>query len=251
MHARRHLLRQLARLDDERHRPRHARDDRDRRKPKSAPGAIGVRPRRATSSVCVNFIAASATFHLRPRRGSQSAASTSARAPAPSASCRSAAMRSSSTRSRARSSRVCARPTSTVARGARRSGRAPVGLIVAPKNDRIYVKQPWRGDAERARRRRRPAVGRSCPSERARAASSSTRSISACTRRERRKPARCRSSKTCSRPRRRGRRSRSSIPLVGQKLPAVPCSTDFRTGERRSSTEWAERKYILNFFASW
>ena len=39
-------------------------------------------------------------------------------------------------------------------------------------------------------------------------------------------------------------------PLVGRRLPEFSL-VDFRTGERRSSREWAERKYILNFFASW
>jgi hypothetical protein len=39
-------------------------------------------------------------------------------------------------------------------------------------------------------------------------------------------------------------------PLVGRSLPpfALP---DLRTGTLRRSREWAERKYILNFFASW
>jgi YVTN family beta-propeller protein len=39
-------------------------------------------------------------------------------------------------------------------------------------------------------------------------------------------------------------------PLVGRKLPAFSL-VDLATGERRSSRDWAERKYILNFFASW
>jgi len=39
-------------------------------------------------------------------------------------------------------------------------------------------------------------------------------------------------------------------PLIGAKLPEFSL-LDFRTGERRSSREWAERKYIVNFFASW
>jgi hypothetical protein len=39
-------------------------------------------------------------------------------------------------------------------------------------------------------------------------------------------------------------------PLVGCRLPdfALP---DLKTGQLRRSREWAERKYILNFFASW
>ncbi|HZE03602.1 MAG TPA: hypothetical protein VE127_00165, partial [Solirubrobacteraceae bacterium] len=39
-------------------------------------------------------------------------------------------------------------------------------------------------------------------------------------------------------------------PLIGQRLPdfALP---DLRTGRLRRSREWSERKYILNFFASW
>jgi YVTN family beta-propeller protein len=39
-------------------------------------------------------------------------------------------------------------------------------------------------------------------------------------------------------------------PLVGTRLPefALPA---LRTGETRTSREWSERKYILNFFASW
>jgi hypothetical protein len=38
--------------------------------------------------------------------------------------------------------------------------------------------------------------------------------------------------------------------LIGRELPpfALP---DLRTGSTRTSREWAERKYILNFFASW
>jgi YVTN family beta-propeller protein len=38
--------------------------------------------------------------------------------------------------------------------------------------------------------------------------------------------------------------------LVGSPLPpfALP---DMRTGATRTSREWSERKYILNFFASW
>lgn len=39
-------------------------------------------------------------------------------------------------------------------------------------------------------------------------------------------------------------------PAVGKPLPdfALP---DVRTGQIRRSREWAEKKYILNFFASW
>jgi hypothetical protein len=39
-------------------------------------------------------------------------------------------------------------------------------------------------------------------------------------------------------------------PLVGRQLPgfALP---DLRSGALRDSREWAEKKYILNFFASW
>jgi YVTN family beta-propeller protein len=39
-------------------------------------------------------------------------------------------------------------------------------------------------------------------------------------------------------------------PLVGRRLPEFSL-VDLATGERRSSRDWAERKYILNFFASW
>jgi DNA-binding beta-propeller fold protein YncE len=38
--------------------------------------------------------------------------------------------------------------------------------------------------------------------------------------------------------------------LVGRQLPPFQLP-DMRTGIVRSSLEWAERKYILNFFASW
>jgi YVTN family beta-propeller protein len=38
--------------------------------------------------------------------------------------------------------------------------------------------------------------------------------------------------------------------LVGRKLPPFQL-LDMRTGTVRTSLEWAERKYILNFFASW
>jgi hypothetical protein len=42
----------------------------------------------------------------------------------------------------------------------------------------------------------------------------------------------------------------ASQPLVGRQLPrfALP---DLRSGAMRDSREWAEKKYILNFFASW
>jgi YVTN family beta-propeller protein len=39
-------------------------------------------------------------------------------------------------------------------------------------------------------------------------------------------------------------------PLVGRRLPSFELP-DMRTGRLRHSREWAERKYILNFFASW
>jgi YVTN family beta-propeller protein len=39
-------------------------------------------------------------------------------------------------------------------------------------------------------------------------------------------------------------------PLVGKTLPAFEL-IDLRTGRLRHSREWSERKYILNFFASW
>ena len=39
-------------------------------------------------------------------------------------------------------------------------------------------------------------------------------------------------------------------PLLGSKLPAFSLE-DYRTGERRTNHDWAEKKYILNFFASW
>ncbi len=39
-------------------------------------------------------------------------------------------------------------------------------------------------------------------------------------------------------------------PLVGRPMPPFALR-DFRTGEVRTATEWAERKYIVNFFASW
>ena len=38
--------------------------------------------------------------------------------------------------------------------------------------------------------------------------------------------------------------------LIGRELPAFALP-DLRTGITRTSLEWAERKYILNFFASW
>ena len=39
-------------------------------------------------------------------------------------------------------------------------------------------------------------------------------------------------------------------PWIGNRLPEFSLE-DFRTGERRTNREWAEKKYILNFFASW
>jgi hypothetical protein len=38
--------------------------------------------------------------------------------------------------------------------------------------------------------------------------------------------------------------------LVGRKLPEFQLR-DMRTGMMRTSREWAEKKYIVNFFASW
>ena len=38
--------------------------------------------------------------------------------------------------------------------------------------------------------------------------------------------------------------------LLGRKLPPFQLP-DMRTGMVRTNAEWAERKYILNFFASW
>jgi DNA-binding beta-propeller fold protein YncE len=42
----------------------------------------------------------------------------------------------------------------------------------------------------------------------------------------------------------------ASHPLVGQQLPGFSLP-DLRSGVMRDSREWAEKKYILNFFASW
>src|SRR5579875_880218 len=42
----------------------------------------------------------------------------------------------------------------------------------------------------------------------------------------------------------------ASHPLVGQRLPDFSLP-DLRTGQMRHGREWAEKKYILNFFASW
>src|SRR5205823_5296520 len=39
-------------------------------------------------------------------------------------------------------------------------------------------------------------------------------------------------------------------PLVGKPLPEFSL-VDLHTGELRSSREWAEKRYIVNFFASW
>ena len=39
-------------------------------------------------------------------------------------------------------------------------------------------------------------------------------------------------------------------PLVGRPLPEFSLP-DLHTGELRSSREWAEKRYIINFFASW
>jgi hypothetical protein len=38
--------------------------------------------------------------------------------------------------------------------------------------------------------------------------------------------------------------------LLGRGLPPFQL-VDMRTGAVRTSREWAERKYIINFFASW
>jgi len=39
-------------------------------------------------------------------------------------------------------------------------------------------------------------------------------------------------------------------PWIGGKLPAFALE-DYWTGDRRTNRDWAEKKYILNFFASW
>jgi hypothetical protein len=39
-------------------------------------------------------------------------------------------------------------------------------------------------------------------------------------------------------------------PLVGRRLPSFALP-ELRTGRLHESREWSERKYILNFFASW
>jgi YVTN family beta-propeller protein len=39
-------------------------------------------------------------------------------------------------------------------------------------------------------------------------------------------------------------------PWLGNKLPAFALE-DYWSGERRTNHDWAEKKYILNFFASW
>jgi hypothetical protein len=39
-------------------------------------------------------------------------------------------------------------------------------------------------------------------------------------------------------------------PLVGRRLPPFSL-VDVKTGERRSSREWDDREYVLNFFAAW
>jgi YVTN family beta-propeller protein len=41
-----------------------------------------------------------------------------------------------------------------------------------------------------------------------------------------------------------------ALRLVGRRLPEFDL-VDLRSGRLRSSREWSERKYILNFFASW
>ena len=39
-------------------------------------------------------------------------------------------------------------------------------------------------------------------------------------------------------------------PWIGKPLPNFALE-DYWTGERRTNAAWAEKKYILNFFASW
>ena len=39
-------------------------------------------------------------------------------------------------------------------------------------------------------------------------------------------------------------------PWIGSKLPAFSLE-DYWSGEQRTNHDWAEKKYILNFFASW
>ena len=39
-------------------------------------------------------------------------------------------------------------------------------------------------------------------------------------------------------------------PWIGKRLPNFSLE-DYWTGERRTNADWAEKKYILNFFASW
>ena len=42
----------------------------------------------------------------------------------------------------------------------------------------------------------------------------------------------------------------SASPWIGNKLPAFSLE-DYWSGEQRTNRDWAEKKYILNFFASW
>jgi hypothetical protein len=39
-------------------------------------------------------------------------------------------------------------------------------------------------------------------------------------------------------------------PFIGGRLPEFALE-DYWTGERKTNLDWSEKKYILNFFASW
>ena len=239
------LRRQLARLDDERDRPRHARDGRDASTRSRAP-ARSASTRRATSPSASTSSRRRRTSST-PTRSRRSGGSSSGSAPARSASSPSAARRSSSTRSPARSRAS----TSTRSRSWRRSApvRRPSGSTVASVARPRLRHEPRRRLAHRDRRRRRRRSGRRSPSATGPAASPSTRTTAGSSSRT---PGarRCRSSRTCSPARPPVPVVDEPSPWIGKRLPEFSLE-DYWTGERRTNADWAEKKYILNFFASW
>ena len=238
------LRRQLARLDDERDRPRHARDAgdagrragrrRDRRR--SDPEPRRLRQLRRGLGELLR--------HRLPRGGRPAGA-------------------------RHRHMRHRDRPRAR--RGVHRQLDRRHGLAGRPRRDRGDGGDPHRLGArradrpslarprlrdeprrrlgQRARRRRRSRVVADPGRRRSRAAwwsIPSTAVSSSPTPAARR----CRSSKISSPARPPAPVAEEASPWIGNKLPDFSLE-DYRTGEQRTNADFAEKKYILNFFASW
>ena len=111
-------------------------------------------------------------------------------------------------------------------RGRRRPDRAPVGLTVAPANDRVYVTNRGTGTVS--------VLGVADGAEWGRNAGAATVTVL--------------EDLVTARPMPRVPERKHS--LVGRRLPPFSL-VDVQTGERRSRHHWDDRQYVLNFFASW